>query len=74
MPVVAVLAVIIAWRYAIKGKGSAAARLAALLCAVIVALIAVAMVNPHSAGMAASGFASGIKGAAVGLGQFIGLL
>ena len=74
VPVLAVLGVIVIWRYAIKGKGNPAARLAALLSAVIVALIAVSMVNPHSAGMAASGFASGIKGAATGIGQFIGLL
>jgi hypothetical protein len=71
VPVLAVLAVIVIWRYAIKGKGNPAARLAALLCAIIVALIAVSMVNLHAAGMAASGFASGIKQAAVGIGQFI---
>ena len=55
VPVLAVLGVIVIWRYAIKGKGNPAARLAALLSAVIVALIAVSMVNPHSAGIASSG-------------------
>lgn len=74
MPVVAVLAVIVAWRYAIKGKGNPAARLAALLCAVLVALVAVSFVNLHSAGMVTSGFAIGIKQAAVGIGRFIGML
>jgi hypothetical protein len=74
VPVLAVLAVIIAWRYTIKGKGAPAARLAALLCAVIVALVAVSFVNLHSAGMVASGFAGGIKAAATGIGKFIGAL
>ena len=74
MPVIAVLAVIVLWRYAIKGKGVPAARLAALLCAAIVFLLAISMVNPHSAGMLASGFAGGIKEAATGIGQFIGML
>ena len=74
VPVVAVLAVVVVWRYAIKGKGAPAARLAALLCAIIVALVALAAVNPHSAGMTASGFAGGIKTAAEGIGRFIGAL
>ena len=74
MPVVAVLAVIVAWRYTIKGKGAPAARLAALLVAVIVFLVAVGSVNLHSAGMVASGFVDGIQQAAVGIGKFIGKL
>lgn len=69
--VLAVLAVVVAWRYAIKGKGNGAARLAALLSAIIVALVAVSFVNLHSAGMVTSGFATGIKQAAVGIGHFI---
>ena len=74
MPVLAVLAVIVAWRYTIKGKGAPAAKLAALLCAAIVFLVAISMVNLHSAGMLAAGFATGIKQAAIGIGAFIGML
>jgi len=74
VPVLAILAVVVAWRYTIKGKGAPAARLAALLCAVIVFLVAISFVNLHSAGMATSWFAIGIKQAAVGIGRFIGLL
>lgn len=74
VPVVAVLAVIVAWRYAVKGKGSGAARLAALLCAVIVVWVMVDLQDPRSGGMVASGFASGIGQAVTGIGKFIGML
>jgi hypothetical protein len=74
VPVLAVLAVVVAWRYTIKGKGDPSARLAVLLCAVLVAMVAVAAVNPHSAGMVASGFATGIREAVSGAGAFIGAL
>lgn len=74
MAVLAVLAVIVTWRYTVKGKGAPAARLAALLSAAIVFLVAISMVDMHSSGMVASGFATGIKQAAVGIGRFIGML
>jgi hypothetical protein len=72
VPVLAVLAVIIAWRYTIKGKGAPAARLAALLCAVIVALVLVSFKEPTAAGALAGGWFSGISAAATGLGHFLG--
>jgi hypothetical protein len=74
MGVLAVIAVIVIWRLAVKGKGNPAARLAAWLCAVVVALVLVDIQNPHSAGMVASGFATGISQAASGLGRFLGKL
>lgn len=72
--VLAVLAVIVIWRYAIRGKGDPAARLAAVLCAVIVVWTLVAMKDPGPASKAASAFASGASAAASGLGRFIGFL
>ena len=72
MPVVAVLAVIVIWRYAIKGKGNPSARLAALLCAVIVVWVLVAMHSTRSADIVADGFAAGISAAASGLASFLG--
>lgn len=72
MTILAVLAVIVVWRYAIKGKGSGAARAAALLSLVIVAWVLVAVNNARSADIAANGFAAGIWQAAIGLGKFLG--
>ena len=72
MPVLAVLAVVIVWRYAIKGKGNPAARLAALLCAVIVVWVMVAMQDPRSANLVADGFVTGISQAVSGLADFLG--
>jgi hypothetical protein len=71
VPVLAVLAVVIAWRYTIKGKGAPAARLAALLCAVIVVLVLVAVKNPHAAGEVVTGWFDGISGFITGLGRFL---
>ena len=71
MPVLAVLAVIIAWRYTINGKGAPAARLAALLCAVIVIWLMVAFKNLTTAGAVAEGFASGVSQAASGFAAFL---
>ena len=71
VPVIAVLAVIIAWRYTIKGKGAPAARLAALLCAVIVVLVLIGFKNLAVAGSIAEGFVSGISQAASGLAAFL---
>ena len=71
MPVLAVLGVIVVWRYAIKGKGNPAARLAALLCAVIVVWVLVAMHDLRSADLVADGFATGIGQAASGLAAFL---
>jgi hypothetical protein len=70
MGVLAVLAVIITWRYTIKGKGVPAARLAALLGAIIIAWVTLDIANPHSGGIVASGFAAGIEQAATGFGHF----
>ena len=64
MAVLAVLGVVVAWRYAVKGKGNGAARLAALLCAVIVVWVLVAMQDPKSANIVADGFVTGISQAA----------
>ena len=72
MPVLAVLGIVVIWRYAIKGKGAPAARLASLLAAVIVAWVLVAMHNPRSADIVADGFAAGISAAASGLASFLG--
>ena len=72
--VLAVLAVAVIWRYTIKGKGVPAARLAALLCAVIAAWVLVDAQSPHSAEMVANGFATGIYQAAAGFGKFLGML
>ena len=71
MPVVAVLAVIVAWRYTIKGKGAPAARLAALLCAVIVVWVMIGFKNLAEAGTLATDFVSGISAAASGLASFL---
>ncbi len=71
MAVLAVLGVIVIWRYAIKGKGNPAARLAALLCAVIVVWVLVAMQDPKSANIVADGFVTGINGAVSGLASFL---
>ena len=61
MAVLAVLSVVIAWRYAIKGKGNGAARLAALLSAVIVVWVLVGFKNPAEAGsLAEEDFVTGI--------------
>lgn len=72
MPVVAVLAVIVIWRYAVKGKGNGAARLAALLSAIIVVWVLVAMHSLRSADIVADGFAAGISQAVSGLADFLG--
>ena len=72
MPVLAVLGVIVVWRYAVKGKGNGAARLAALLCAVIVVWVMVAMQDPRSANLVADGFVTGISQAVSGLADFLG--
>ena len=69
--VVAVLAVIVAWRYTVKGKGVPAARLAALLCAVIVVWFLVGFKDPAAAGSVASGFLTGISEAASGFAAFL---
>lgn len=74
MAVVAVLAVIVVWRYAVKGKGVVSGRLAAVLCAVIVVWLAVALKDPAASGKAAAAFASGASAAVSGLGRFIGSL
>ena len=71
MPVLAVLGIVVIWRYAIKGKGAPAARLASLLAAVIVAWVLVAMHNPRSADIVADGFATGIGAAVSGLAAFL---
>ena len=71
MAVLAVLGVVVAWRYAVKGKGNGAARLAALLCAVIVVWVLVAMQDPKSANIVADGFVTGINGAVSGLASFL---
>ena len=71
MAVLAVLGVVIAWRYTIKGKGAPAARLAALLCAAIVVWLMVAMQDPKSANIVADGFVTGISGAVSGLASFL---
>lgn len=72
MPVLAVLGVIVVWRYAVRGKGNGAARLAALLCAVIVVWVMVAMQDPRSANLVADGFVTGISQAVSGLADFLG--
>ncbi len=72
MPVLAVLGVIVVWRYAVWGKGNGAARLAALLCAVIVVWVMVAMQDPRSANLVADGFVTGISQAVSGLADFLG--
>ena len=72
MAVLAVLGVVVAWRYAVKGKGNGAARLAALLCAVIVVWVLVAMQDPKSANLVADGFVTGISQAVSGLAAFLG--
>ena len=71
VPVLAVLAVVVAWRYTIKGKGAPAARLAALLCAVIIVLVLVSFKNPPAAGSVVGGWFGGISTAATGLGHFL---
>ena len=71
MAVLAVLGVIVVWRYAIKGKGNPAARLAALLCAVIVVWVMVGFKNPAEAGSLAQDFVAGISAAASGLASFL---
>ncbi len=71
VPVLAVLAVVIAWRYTIKGKGAPAARLAALLCAVIVVLVLVSFKNPPAAGQVVTGWFGGISTAASGIARFL---
>ena len=71
MPVLAVLAVVIVWRYTIKGKGNPAARLAALLCAVVVVWVLVGFKDLSVAGSVAEGFASGISQAAAGFAAFL---
>jgi hypothetical protein len=72
VPVLAVLAVVVAWRYTIKGKGAPAARLAALLCAVIVVWLMVGFKDISVAGKVAQAFAAGISQAASGLASFLG--
>ena len=70
--VLAVFAVIVVWRYAVKGKGNGAARLAALLSALIVSWVLIALYDASSAGSIALDFAKGIGQAAAGLGHFLG--
>ena len=71
MPVLAVLGVIVVWRYAVKGKGNGAARLASLLAAIIVVWVLVAMHSTRSADIVADGFVSGISQAVTGLSDFL---
>ena len=71
MAVLAVLAVVVIWRYTIKGKGVPAARLAALLCAIAVAWVLIAINDGPAAGSLIQSFASGINHAAAGLGTFL---
>jgi hypothetical protein len=72
--VLAALAVVAVWRYAVKGKGAVSGRLAAVLCAVIVVWLAVGLKDPAASGRAAGAFASGASAAVSALGQFVGLL
>ena len=72
MAVLAVFAVIVVWRYTVKGKGNGAARLAALLSALIVSWVLIALYDASSAGSIAVDFAKGIGEAAAGLGHFLG--
>ena len=71
MAVLAVLGVVVAWRYAVKGKGNGAARLASLLCAAIVVLVLIGFKDPAEAGSMAQDFVTGISQAASGLASFL---
>ena len=72
MAIRAVFAVIVVWRYAVKGKGNGAARLAALLSAIIVVWLLLAIKDPSVADSMPGAFASGIGEAVTGLGHFLG--
>jgi len=69
--VVSVLFIIGIWHLATHGKGIVGVRLVTWLLAVIVALVLISFTAPSVAGAAVSGFASGIRQAAAGIGQFV---
>jgi hypothetical protein len=74
-PVAAAVGVVIVFvllaRFALKGKGNPAARLASLLAVLINLWLFIAVTNPPAAGDVASAAASGTSTAITGLGHFI---
>lgn len=67
-----VIVFVLLFRFTIKGKGSPAARLAALLAIIITLWLFVSVKNPAAAGDVAKAAASGTSTAISGIGDFLG--